>query len=54
MWIIYAFLSAFMLGFYDVFKKYYGDKCVEDEPIFIEFYKNEFRLSKNACKISYP
>ena len=36
--------------FYDVFKKYYGDKCVEDEPIFIEFYKNEFRLSKNACK----
>ena len=21
MWIIYAFLSAFMLGFYDVFKK---------------------------------
>ncbi len=37
-------------AFYDEFIKLYGNKCLEDEPLFTKFYLNEFKYTKKACE----
>ncbi len=36
-------------AFWKVFVGLFGDKAIEDKPIFDDFYKNDFQLAKEKC-----
>ena len=36
-------------AFWNKFTEIYGEKCLEDKPVFEEFYENEFQQAKSCC-----
>lgn len=35
--------------FWDIFSGFYGQKAIEDQNLFEEFYRNEFQMAKKSC-----